>query len=43
MLFPDAPKAAALKGKSFFLFMPIEINGATKNYNFVFVIDDIQM
>lgn len=43
MLFPEAPKAAAFKGKSFSLFMPLEINGETKNYNFVFTIEDIQM
>ena len=43
MLFPYAPKAAELKGKTFSLFMPVEVNGATKNYNFVFMIDDIKM
>jgi hypothetical protein len=43
MLFPAAPKAAAFKGKSFSVFMPLEVNGATKNYNFVFAIEDIQM
>lgn len=43
MLFPEAPKAALFKGKSFSVFMPLEINGATRNYNFVFRIDDIQM
>ena len=43
MLFPEAPKAALLKGKAFSLFMPLEINGVLSNYNFVFAIDDIAL
>jgi hypothetical protein len=43
MLFPDAPLAAGLKGKTFSIFLPLEVNGAKKTYNFVFRIDDIKM
>lgn len=40
-LLPNFPLAASLKGKSFSIFMPLEIGGATKNYNFVFTIADV--
>ena len=40
-MFPDAPKAKLYKGKSFSVFMPLEINGKTKNYFFRFIIDDV--
>ena len=42
-LFPEAPKAKLFKGKSFSVFMPLEINEVIKNYLFTFKIDDIQM
>ena len=42
MLLPYAPAAEVLKGKTFSVFMPLEINGSKKNYNFVFAIDDIK-
>lgn len=34
-------EAAAMKGQSIRLFIPLEINGHTKNYNFEFGIDDV--
>ncbi|WP_027358146.1 hypothetical protein [Desulforegula conservatrix] len=42
-LFPtDKGLAVVLvKGKTFSIFMPLEINGVVKNYNFVFRIDDV--
>lgn len=40
-LFPDAPKANAFKGRSFGVFLPIEIDGKVKNYNFVFRVNDV--
>lgn len=40
-MFPDAPKANAYKGFSFGVFLPIEIDGKVKNYNFVFRINDV--
>jgi hypothetical protein len=41
-LLPSAPLAAQLKGQSFSVFMPLEIDGVTKNYNFVFTISDVK-
>ena len=41
-IFPAGPDALSLKGKTFSIFLPLEVNGATKNYNFVFSIDDVQ-
>lgn len=41
-LFPEAPEAKNLKGKSFGVFMPLEINGVIKNYLFSFNIADVE-
>lgn len=41
ILFPDGPYALELKGKTFSVFMVLQINGASKDYNFVFRIDDV--
>jgi len=41
--FPEGPMAGNYKGKSFSVFMPLEVNGAVKNYSFVFKITDIEM
>lgn len=41
-LFPEAPKAKIFKGKSFSVFMPLEINGVIKNYLFSFKIEDVE-
>ncbi len=41
-LFPDAPRAAIYKGRTFSVFLPMVVNGATKNYNFAFVIEDVR-
>ncbi len=40
-LFPDAPAGKALKGNTFGVFMPLDINGQIKNYFFTFRIDDV--
>lgn len=40
-LLPTGEKAANVKGLSIGLFMPVEVNGKTKNYNFAFRIDDV--
>lgn len=40
-LFPEAPKAMAYKGQTFSVFLPIEIEGKVRNYNFVFTIKDV--
>jgi len=40
-LFPEAPKAKAYKGQTFGVFLPIEIHGKIRNYNFVFTIKDV--
>jgi hypothetical protein len=40
-LFPEAPKAKAYKGKTFGVFLPLEIDGRVRNYNFVFTIKDV--
>ncbi len=41
-LFPEAPEAKIFKGRSFSVFMPLEINGAIKNYLFSFKIEDVE-
>ena len=41
-LLPEAPEAKNLKGKSFSVFMPLEINGVVKNYLFSFNIADVE-
>jgi hypothetical protein len=41
--FPEAPRAKNYKGANFSIFMPLEINGTTKNYLFTFKIEDVQM
>ena len=40
-IFPNAPAARALKGKSFSVFLPIEVAGRVQNYQFSFVILDV--
>jgi len=40
-LFPEAPKARLFKGKTFSVFMPMEINGSVKNYLFTFIVEDV--
>jgi len=40
--FPTGPKAKSYKGKTFSIFMPLEINGKVKNYFFTFKIKDIK-
>lgn len=41
-LFPEAPKAKLFKGRSFSIFMPLEISGVNKNYLFSFKIEDVE-
>jgi hypothetical protein len=41
-LFPEAPKAKIYKGRTFSVFMPLEINGVVKNYLFSFNIEEIE-
>lgn len=41
VMFPEGPKAKLYKAKNFSVFMPLEINGKTKNYFFGFKIDDV--
>ena len=41
-IFPEAPKARLFKGRSFSVFMPLEINGILKNYLFTFIVEDVQ-
>jgi hypothetical protein len=40
-LLPQGPVAKALEGKTFSLFMPLEVNGAVKNYLFTFKITKV--
>lgn len=40
-IFPEAPKARLFKGKTFSVFMPLEINGTVKNYLFTFIVEDV--
>lgn len=40
-MFPEAPVARGYKGHSFSIFLPIEVDGKVRNYNFVFRIDDV--
>lgn len=40
-LFPLGEAAQSYKGKSFSVFMPLEINGVVKNYSFAFKIADV--
>ena len=40
-IFPNAPAARALKGKSFSVFLPIEVAGKVQTYQFAFVIIDV--
>lgn len=40
-IFPQGPKAKYFTGKTFSVFMPMEINGTQKNYFFTFLIKDI--
>ena len=40
-IFPNAPAARALKGKSFSVFLPIEVAGKVQHYQFAFVIIDV--
>lgn len=40
-LFPEAPMARLLKGKTFSIILPLEIAGQRKEYNFVFMIKDV--
>ncbi len=41
-IFPQGPQAKHFSGKTFSVFMPIEINGTQKNYFFTFLIRDIK-
>lgn len=41
LLFPQGQKAKYFSGKTFSVFMPMEINGTQKNYFFTFLIKDI--
>lgn len=41
-MFPDGDAAKEYKGKSFSVFMPLEINGSTKNYTFTIQIVDVK-
>ena len=41
-MFPEAPTAKLYKGKSFSVFMPLEINGIIKNYFFSFKVEDVE-
>lgn len=40
-MFPEGEEAKVYKGKSFSVFMPLEINGVTKNYTFTFDVVDV--
>jgi uncharacterized protein YcfL len=40
--FPLGPEALSYKGKSFSIFMPLEINGVVKNHLFTFTIQDVE-
>jgi hypothetical protein len=40
-ILPRAPVGASMKGKSFSVYMPLEINGTGKNYLFTFRIADV--
>lgn len=42
-LFPEAPKAKLYKGRSFSIFMPLQINEVLKNYLFTFYIRDVEL
>ncbi|OPL14553.1 MAG: hypothetical protein AVO38_11325 [delta proteobacterium ML8_D] len=41
-LFPEAPKAKIFQGRSFSVFMPLEINGVKKNFLFSFKIENVE-
>jgi hypothetical protein len=41
-MFPDGGAAKEYKGKSFSVFMPLEINGSTKTYTFTIQVDDVK-
>jgi hypothetical protein len=41
-LLPKGERAAAMRGKKLSVFLPLEINGAAKNYSFESVIKDVQ-
>lgn len=40
-IFPAGEEGASYKGKTFSVFMPLEINGTVKSYSFVFKIQDV--
>lgn len=40
-MLPDLPSGAKLKGTTFSVFIPIEVNGTTKNYMFTLKITDV--
>lgn len=40
-MFPEGDSAMMYKGKSFSVFMPMEVNGEVKNYTFTFDINDV--
>jgi hypothetical protein len=42
MIFPHGPRSAEYKGKNFSVFMPLQVSGAVKNYNFVFTVADVR-
>ena len=41
-IFPDGIDGLSLKGASFRIFMPLELNGTIKNYSFTFNITDVK-
>jgi len=41
-MFPNSEDGLLYKGKTFSVFMPLEINGAVKNYTFTFMIQDVR-
>ena len=42
-IFPDGTTASNYNGLSFSIFMPLEVNGAIKNYMFSFKIIDVEV
>lgn len=40
-ILPRAPSGASMRGKSFSVYLPLEINGSGKNYLFTFKIEDV--
>ena len=42
-LFPKAPDAAFYKGKTFSVFLSLQVEGKTKNYLFTFSIENVEM